>query len=127
MKQIYRELEVVWERVLVVSGAVDVNELKSLDPKSGENGDTSPTQARHSAPGSRRGGFRKIYGESKGTGPNAKDQGVKAFWKTYLGGGNSNIFWNFHPENLGKMNPFWRAYFSNGLVKNHQPVLLRDY
>ena len=22
-----------------------------------------------------------------------------------LGGGNSNIFWNFHPEKLGKMNP----------------------
>ena len=46
VKQIYRELEVFWERVLVVSGAVDVNELKSLDPKSGENGDASPTQAR---------------------------------------------------------------------------------
>ena len=30
-----------------------------------------------------------------------------------LGGGNSNIFY-FHPY-LGKMNPFWRAYFSNGL------------
>ncbi len=28
-------------------------------------------------------------------------------------------FWNFHPYLLGKMNPFWRAYFSNGLVKNH--------
>ncbi len=26
-------------------------------------------------------------------------------------------FWNFHPECLGKMNPFWRAYFSNGLVQ----------
>ena len=23
----------------------------------------------------------------------------------------------FHPENLGKMNPFWRAYFSNGWLK----------
>ena len=26
----------------------------------------------------------------------------------------------FSPRNLGKMNPFWRAYFSNGLVTNHQ-------
>ena len=34
-----------------------------------------------------------------------------------LGGGNSNIFWNFHPGSLGKMNPFWRAYFSDGLVQ----------
>ena len=25
-------------------------------------------------------------------------------------------FWNFHPH-LGKMNPFWRAYFSTGLVQ----------
>ena len=32
---------------------------------------------------------------------------------------DSNI-WYFHPY-LGKMNPFWRAYFSDGLVKNHQP------
>ena len=24
-----------------------------------------------------------------------------------LGGGNSNIFFIFHPEKLGKMNPFW--------------------
>ena len=29
-------------------------------------------------------------------------------WGKYpiLGGGNSNIFFNFHPEKLGKMNPF---------------------
>ena len=33
---------------------------------------------------------------------------------SFLGGGNSNIF-HFHPY-LGK-NPFWRAYFSNGLVQ----------
>ena len=32
---------------------------------------------------------------------------------TSLGGGNSNIFY-VHPY-LGKMNPFWRSYFSNGL------------
>ena len=31
----------------------------------------------------------------------------------------SNIFL-FSSRNLGKMNPFWRAYFSNGSVKNHQ-------
>ena len=27
------------------------------------------------------------------------------------------IFFYFHPENLWKMNPFWRAYFSDGLVQ----------
>ena len=27
-----------------------------------------------------------------------------------LGGGNSNIFWNVHPEIWGRV-PFWRAYF----------------
>ena len=27
----------------------------------------------------------------------------------------------FSPLLLGKMNPFWRSYFSDGLVKNHQP------
>ena len=26
-----------------------------------------------------------------------------------LGGGNSNIVWNFHPSNWGKINPIWRA------------------
>ena len=31
----------------------------------------------------------------------------------FLGGGNSNMFY-FQPY-LGKTNPFWRAYFSNGL------------
>ena len=36
-----------------------------------------------------------------------------ARWGTELGGGNSNIFY-FHPY-LGKMNPFWQAYFSDGL------------
>ena len=31
----------------------------------------------------------------------------------------------FSPRNLGKMNPIWRcAYFSTGLVKNHQRVFL---
>ena len=43
------------------------------------------------------------------------------FWK-HPGGGNSNIFFIFTPIFLGKMNPFWRAYFSDGLVKNHQLV-----
>ena len=38
-----------------------------------------------------------------------------------LGGGNSKIFY-FHPYLLGEMIPFWRAYFSDGLVKNHQLV-----
>ena len=35
--------------------------------------------------------------------------------KTDLGGG----FICFFTPYLGKMNPFWRAYFSHGLVKNH--------
>ena len=30
------------------------------------------------------------------------------------------------PRKLGKMNPFWRAYFSKGLDKNHQPQYLCD-
>ena len=33
-----------------------------------------------------------------------------------LGGGNSNIFWNFHPENWGRWTHF-DSYFSNGLVQ----------
>ena len=39
-----------------------------------------------------------------------------------VGGGNSNSFFYFH-SHLGKMDPIWRAYFSDGLVKNHQPVV----
>ena len=39
-----------------------------------------------------------------------------------LGGGNSNILY-VHPDPWGKMNPFWRAYFSKGLV---QPPTSRD-
>ena len=39
-----------------------------------------------------------------------------------LAGGFTH-FW-FSPRNFGKMNPFWRAYFSDGLVKNHQPVII---
>ena len=39
----------------------------------------------------------------------------------FLGGGFVMIFY-FHPY-LGKMNPFWQAYFSNGWVgKTHQLV-----
>ena len=33
-------------------------------------------------------------------------------------------FWEFSPRNLGQMNPFWRARFSDGSVKNHQPGLV---
>ena len=44
---------------------------------------------------------------------------VKSMNYRWLGGGNSNIL-NVHPENLGKMNPFWRAYFSRGWEKIHQ-------
>ena len=33
---------------------------------------------------------------------------------TNLGGGNSNMFWNVHPD-LGGNDPIWLAYFSNGL------------
>ena len=41
---------------------------------------------------------------------------------SHLGGGFKYIF--FSSRNLGKMNPFWRAYFSNGLVKNHQLAII---
>lgn len=93
-KQIYKELEVFWERVLVVSGAVDVNELKSLDPKSGENGDASPTQARRSAPLEAAGGLVKFMGGNlRATGPNAKHQGVKAFLQFI-----NKLFTNIVPE-----------------------------
>ena len=34
-----------------------------------------------------------------------------------LVGGNFQRSFNVHPENLGKMNPIWRAYFSKGLVQ----------
>ena len=34
-------------------------------------------------------------------------------------GGGFNFFEKFHPS-LGKMNPFWRAYFSDGVGSNHQ-------
>ena len=30
-------------------------------------------------------------------------------------------YFSFSPRTLGKMIPFWRAYFPKGLVKNHQP------
>ena len=44
--------------------------------------------------------------------------GVNLSAQKPLGGGNSNIFY-FHSY-LGKGWPIWRAYFSDGLVKNHQ-------
>ena len=43
---------------------------------------------------------------------------------TYLGGGNSNIFY-FHPENWGRFT-IWRAYFSDGL-KPPTRYIYRDY
>ena len=33
---------------------------------------------------------------------------------SWLGGGNSNLFWNFHPETWGRWTHF-DSYFSNGL------------
>ena len=39
-----------------------------------------------------------------------------------LGGGNSNIFY-VHPENWGRF-PFWRSYFSKGLVQPPTRLLL---
>ena len=43
-------------------------------------------------------------------------------------------FWNFSPRKLGKMNPFWRAYFSDGLkpptslgIHNNLPRLFPLY
>ena len=41
-----------------------------------------------------------------------------SIWPELLGGGNSNIFWNFHPEAWGRFSPILTltcAYFSNGL------------
>ena len=32
-------------------------------------------------------------------------------------GGQLKDFWNFQPRTLGKMNPIWWAYFSDGLVQ----------
>ena len=32
----------------------------------------------------------------------------------------TQIFLEFSPRALGFHDPIWRAYFSNGLVKNHQ-------
>ena len=40
--------------------------------------------------------------------------------ESHLGGGNSNIFWNFHPDPCGKWSNLTFAYFSNGLKLNHQ-------
>ena len=35
-----------------------------------------------------------------------------------LGGGNSHIFWEVSPRFIwGKMHPFWRLYYSDGLVE----------
>ena len=42
----------------------------------------------------------------------------------YLGGGNSTIFFYFHPGSLVKNDPIWRAYFSKGLV---QPPPIRYF
>ena len=39
--------------------------------------------------------------------------GGDSFWKASLGGGFKHFLCS--PRTLGKMNPFWRAYFSNGL------------
>ena len=63
----------------------------------------SPRQAPHFREGGRRSKW------------SSKGRRSKCLWLGIrnLGGGNSNIFY-FHPY-LGKMNPFWRAYFSNGL------------
>ena len=38
---------------------------------------------------------------------------------TFLGGGFNYLL--FSPLKLGKMNPFWQTYFSDGLELNHQP------
>ena len=46
------------------------------------------------------------------------EKNILVAWHTQLlvGGGNSKIFL-FSPRKLGKMNPFWQAYFSKGLVQ----------
>ena len=40
--------------------------------------------------------------------------------KPWLGGGNSNAFRNFHPENLGKMNPFFTSIFFRWVETTNQ-------
>ena len=41
--------------------------------------------------------------------------------QTWQLGGGFKHFWNVHPEPWRNNDPIWRfAYFSNGLVKNHQ-------
>ena len=52
---------------------------------------------------------RELDSESEGYLPQVEWE------RDFLGGGNSDSFCYFHPEKWGKMKPFWRAYFSDGL------------
>ena len=54
-----------------------------------------------------------VFGEQKY--PEATYVNHKTPKKRLGGGFFSDIFWNFHHEHWGKMNPVWRAYVSNGL------------
>ena len=49
-----------------------------------------------------------------GNGKNMGDCYSNEFW-SWMTGVVATHFFYFHPEILGKMNPFWRAYFSKGL------------
>ena len=40
------------------------------------------------------------------------------------GGGNSNIFWNFHPEPLGKMLPHLRSIFFKGVGSTSNYIIV---
>ena len=42
-------------------------------------------------------------------------------WSLFKGGG-FQIFVYFQPESWGRWTPFWRAFFSDGLVITHQPA-----
>ena len=51
-----------------------------------------------------------------------KTMRLNNFQQNPILGGGFKDFWNFHPDPRGD-DPIWRAYFSNGLVKNHQLAL----
>ena len=45
----------------------------------------------------------------------------------YLGGGNSNIFWNFHPENWGRWTQFDDHIFQMGWFNHQLDILCRGH
>ena len=67
----------------------------------------------------RRGAWSRLCEESRsGTvrSASSRPQGRWCCWVVA-----TQIFFLFNPDPWGKMNPIWRAYFSDGLKLNHQP------